>query len=88
MNIDTNATDSRQYVPLILTNGVKLGPEQQVENRGPWKKSLWAPRRPLTYLNPFGVRMHLESCWQGFRSWAQKSSFSSHNSPVNMAEQR
>lgn len=43
------------------------------------------PTQPGTHLNPLGIRMHLESCWQGFRSWAQKSSFSSHNSPVNMA---
>lgn len=43
MNIDTNVTDSRQSVPLILTNGVKLGPEGQIENRGSWKKSPPSP---------------------------------------------
>lgn len=88
-NVYKNALDTRQNVPLILSKGVKPGPERKEEKRCSQKNSplpwLGAPRQPLTYLNPFGVRMHLESCWQGFRSWAQKSSFSSHNSPVNTA---
>lgn len=36
-----------------------------------------------THLYPWGVRMHFESCWHGFSSGAQKSSFSSHSSPVD-----
>lgn len=34
-----------------------------------------------THLYPWGVKMHFESCWHGFNSGAQKSSFSSHSSP-------
>lgn len=36
-----------------------------------------------THLYPWGIRMHFESCWHGFSSGAQKSSFSSHSSPVD-----
>lgn len=36
-----------------------------------------------THLYPWGARMHFESCWHGFSSGAQKSSFSSHSSPVD-----
>ena len=89
ISIYKNPTDTGEYVPFIPSKGVKQGPEKkvkkQVPEEPPLPTPLGAPRQPLTYLNPFGIRMHLESCWQGFRSWAQKSSFSSHNSPVNMA---
>lgn len=88
ITICKTVTNTRVHMthPLIFGKTVKLRMVEKTHRSkkppNPILSSTVSPNWPWTYLNPFGVRMHLESCWQGFKSCAQKSSFSSHSSPA------